>query len=203
MAKHKHVINLSEMAVDRINAPEGSPFGGLRQRVGAHIGAQKLGYSFFNVPPGKAAFPYHTHSGNEEMIYIIDGEGCSGLGRKRLRSSRERSSRVRRERNIRTSLSTREKKNFVTWLSVRWSSPISANTPTLIRSAPMQPRRLASKLDFARSMSKTKTSTTMKGRTAKRSNGLKGLVQKHDDALSSSRQFFPPQSYGNGSSQHQ
>ena len=28
MAKHKHVINLSEMAVDRINAPEGSPFGG-------------------------------------------------------------------------------------------------------------------------------------------------------------------------------
>ena len=36
MAKHKHVINLSEVAVDKINAPEGSPFGGLRQRVGAH-----------------------------------------------------------------------------------------------------------------------------------------------------------------------
>ena len=27
MAKHKHVINLSEVAVDKINAPEGSPFG--------------------------------------------------------------------------------------------------------------------------------------------------------------------------------
>jgi hypothetical protein len=41
MARHKHVINLCEVAVDRINAPEDSPFGGLRQRVGAHIGAQK------------------------------------------------------------------------------------------------------------------------------------------------------------------
>jgi len=80
MAKHKYVINLSEMAVDRINAPEGSPFGGSRQRVGAHIGAQKLGYSFFNVPPGKAAFPYHTHNGNEEMIYIIDGAGVLRFG---------------------------------------------------------------------------------------------------------------------------
>ena len=41
---------------------------------------------------------------------------------------------------------------------------------TLIKLAPMRPLRLASRLDFARSMSKTKTSITMKGRTAKRSN---------------------------------
>jgi uncharacterized cupin superfamily protein len=75
MAKHEHVIQLSEVPVDTINAPEGSAFGGRRQRVGMHIGAQRLGYSFFTVPPGKAAFPYHTHSGNEEMIYIIGGEG--------------------------------------------------------------------------------------------------------------------------------
>ena len=84
MAQHKHVINLSEVAVDKINAPEGSPFGGLRQRVGARVGAQKLGYSFFNVPPGKAAFPYHTHSGNEEMIYIIDGAGVLRFGKEEL-----------------------------------------------------------------------------------------------------------------------
>jgi uncharacterized cupin superfamily protein len=84
MAKHKHVINLSEVAVDKINAPEGSPFGGLRQHVGAYVGAQKLGYSFFSVPPGKVAFPYHTHSGNEEMIYIIDGAGVLRFGKEEL-----------------------------------------------------------------------------------------------------------------------
>jgi uncharacterized cupin superfamily protein len=80
MAKHKYVIHLSEVAVEQINAPAGSLFGGRRQRVGARIGAQKLGYSFFTVPPGKAAFPYHTHTGNEEMIHIIDGAGVVRFG---------------------------------------------------------------------------------------------------------------------------
>jgi uncharacterized cupin superfamily protein len=80
MATHKHITHLSEVPVDKINAPEGSVFGGLRQRVGAHVGAQKLGYSFFIVPPGKAAFPYHSHAGNEEMIYVIGGEGILRFG---------------------------------------------------------------------------------------------------------------------------
>ena len=80
MASHPHIINLSELAWDKINGPEGSLFGGQRKRVGMKIGARKLGYSFFNVAPGKTAFPYHTHSGNEEMIYLIDGSGVLRLG---------------------------------------------------------------------------------------------------------------------------
>ena len=84
MAKHKHVINLSEVPLDKVNAPEGSAFGGTRRRAGAHIGAQKLGYSFFYVPPGKAAFPLHTHTRNEEMIYIIQGEGVLRFGKEEL-----------------------------------------------------------------------------------------------------------------------
>ena len=84
MVKHDHVIHLSEVPVDKINAPQGSSFGGLRQRVGTHIGARRLGYSFFTVPPGKAAFPYHTHAGNEEMIYVIGGEGILRFGKEEL-----------------------------------------------------------------------------------------------------------------------
>ena len=82
--KHKHVINLADLVAEKINAPEGSAFGGVRQRVGAQIGAQKLGYSFFTVPPGKAAFPYHTHTGNEEMIYIIAGTATLRHGQEQL-----------------------------------------------------------------------------------------------------------------------
>jgi uncharacterized cupin superfamily protein len=89
MARHEHLINLAEVPVDPINAPEGSAFGGKRQRVGAHIGAHKLGYSFFYVPPGKAAFPFHTHSGNEEMIYIIEGEGVLRFGKDEIPVSAE------------------------------------------------------------------------------------------------------------------
>jgi uncharacterized cupin superfamily protein len=84
MAKHEHVIQLSDVPVEKINAPEGSAFGGQRRRVGAQIGARKLGYSFFDVPPGRAAFPYHTHSGNEEMNYIIEGEGILRFGKQEI-----------------------------------------------------------------------------------------------------------------------
>jgi uncharacterized cupin superfamily protein len=84
MAKHPHIIQLAEVPVDKINAPAGSFFGGQRQRVGAHIGARKLGYSFFSVPPGKAAFPHHTHTANEEMIYIIDGAGVLRFGKEEI-----------------------------------------------------------------------------------------------------------------------
>jgi uncharacterized cupin superfamily protein len=81
MANQDHVINLSQVSAVEINAPEGSAFGGSRQRVGAAIGAQKLGYSFFTVPPGKAAFPYHTHTTNEEMIYVVEGRGVLRLAK--------------------------------------------------------------------------------------------------------------------------
>jgi uncharacterized cupin superfamily protein len=84
MAKHEHVINLSEVPVIELNAPEGSPFGGSRQRAGAAVGSQKLGYSFFTVPPGKAAFPYHTHTTNEEMIYVVAGQGILRLAKEEL-----------------------------------------------------------------------------------------------------------------------
>ena len=84
MTKHRHMVQRSEVPVEEINAPDGLAFGGQRQRVGAHIGARKLGYSFFKVPPAKAAFPYHTHTGNEEMIYIFEGEGVLRFGKEEL-----------------------------------------------------------------------------------------------------------------------
>ncbi|MBR3928153.1 MAG: cupin domain-containing protein [Clostridia bacterium] len=31
--------------------------------------------SVYEIPPGKAAYPYHFHHNNEETFYIISGEG--------------------------------------------------------------------------------------------------------------------------------
>jgi uncharacterized cupin superfamily protein len=81
MARHENVTHLSDVPSEAMKIPEGSSFGGIRQRVGAVIGAKKLGYSFFIVPPGKAAFPFHLHNGNEEMIYILEGEATLRLGK--------------------------------------------------------------------------------------------------------------------------
>lgn len=87
MARHKNVIYLSEVPSEMMKVPEGSSFGGVRQRVGATIGARKLGYSFFTVLAGKAAFPFHLHHTNEEMIYIFEGEGILRLGKDEIRVS--------------------------------------------------------------------------------------------------------------------
>lgn len=84
MARNKNVIHLSEVPSEQMKAPEESSFGGERQRVGAAIGAQKLGYSFFTVPPGKAAFPFHLHYANEEMIYIMEGEAILRLANEEI-----------------------------------------------------------------------------------------------------------------------
>ena len=43
--------------------------------IGAEIDSRKLGFNVTVVPPGKRAFPYHAHRGNEEMFFILEGEG--------------------------------------------------------------------------------------------------------------------------------
>lgn len=46
------------------------------------IGANKLGYRMVKVPPGKSAWPCHSHLVNEEMFFVLEGSGTfiqSGL----------------------------------------------------------------------------------------------------------------------------
>jgi uncharacterized cupin superfamily protein len=48
--------------------------------IGEKIGARKLGYNITVIPPGKAAFPMHSHRVNEEMFFVLEGEGELRLG---------------------------------------------------------------------------------------------------------------------------
>ena len=43
--------------------------------LGAELDSKKLGFNVTVIPPGRRAFPYHAHRGNEEMFFILDGEG--------------------------------------------------------------------------------------------------------------------------------
>ncbi len=87
MSRHKNIAHLSEVPVERMKTPDGSSFAAERQRVDAAVGARKLGYSFFSVPPGKAAFPFHLHHTNEEMVYLVEGEGLFRIGRDEVKVS--------------------------------------------------------------------------------------------------------------------
>lgn len=38
-------------------------------------GEGKLSVNFYTLQPGKSNYPYHHHTGNEEVFYIISGSG--------------------------------------------------------------------------------------------------------------------------------
>ena len=47
---------------------------------GRRIGAKQMGYNVTAVPPGKRAFPVHSHRVNEEMFLVIHGIGEVRIG---------------------------------------------------------------------------------------------------------------------------
>lgn len=49
------------------------PFTWRRARLGRQAGAEKIGASLFELPPGGATFPLHAHHANEEVVVVLDG----------------------------------------------------------------------------------------------------------------------------------
>lgn len=46
-----------------------------RKRLAAAVGADDLGCSLYELPPGKRSWPYHYHANNAEALYVLAGEG--------------------------------------------------------------------------------------------------------------------------------
>jgi uncharacterized cupin superfamily protein len=44
-----------------------------RAKLGRQAGAEQLGASLYEVPPGQATFPFHAHSANEELLVVLEG----------------------------------------------------------------------------------------------------------------------------------
>jgi uncharacterized cupin superfamily protein len=86
------VFNIADLTEFREVGHKGQAIGATRPdqsyeaRLGAistKIGARKLGYNLTVVPPGKRAFPRHSHRVNEEMFFILEGEGELIVGAER------------------------------------------------------------------------------------------------------------------------
>ncbi len=69
----KPVINLADLEFDDIE--DSGYYTSRRATIGDRIGARQLGYNLTELPPGKAQCPFHSHHGEEEMFFILDGEG--------------------------------------------------------------------------------------------------------------------------------
>lgn len=48
-------------------------FRALRSRIGRQAGSERIGMSLWEVPPGEAAYPYHYHLTEEELVIVLDG----------------------------------------------------------------------------------------------------------------------------------
>ncbi|MGH8306727.1 MAG: cupin domain-containing protein [Gammaproteobacteria bacterium] len=83
------IINLADLKIQSVSlerAPKGKNATDYDIRWGeisTRIGAQKLGYNLTVVAPGKRNCPFHSHRVEEEMFFILDGEGELRFGEKR------------------------------------------------------------------------------------------------------------------------
>ena len=58
----------------RFDEPREHPgFRALRARIGRQAGSERLGLSLWELPPGEAAYPYHFHYTEEELLLVLEG----------------------------------------------------------------------------------------------------------------------------------
>lgn len=74
------VVNLADLDLFENRPERSSRFGCKLGMVGEAIGARDLGVTYTEVEPGRRAFPYHCHHGNEEMFVILEGTGTYRIG---------------------------------------------------------------------------------------------------------------------------
>jgi uncharacterized cupin superfamily protein len=72
------VVNLDELALEHFE--KGEKFASDFARIGRLLGARDLGYSYDVVQPGKRSCPFHSHHAEEEMFFVVRGEGTLRYG---------------------------------------------------------------------------------------------------------------------------
>lgn len=74
------VLNVHDARGFVMQGGDGETFAATVAPVGQVIGAAGLGAMFVTVAPGKRAFPFHNHLGNDEMFVILEGTGTYRFG---------------------------------------------------------------------------------------------------------------------------
>ena len=72
------IVNIADVPLR--DGGNGKQFAAKLGRIGGLIGSQKLGCQLHVVAVGQKAFPRHAHHVNEEMFFILMGEGTYRVG---------------------------------------------------------------------------------------------------------------------------
>lgn len=65
------ITNIRTADLQDREAPAG--FRSRRARIGYDLGTEAIGASIWEVPPGEAAYPYHFHLSDEELVIVLSG----------------------------------------------------------------------------------------------------------------------------------
>jgi uncharacterized cupin superfamily protein len=64
-------VNIENANFDELRGQDG--FRARRARISRQAGAERLGASLWEVEPGQAAYPYHAHMTEEELVIVLAG----------------------------------------------------------------------------------------------------------------------------------
>jgi uncharacterized cupin superfamily protein len=76
--RHPNVVNIAEVPAGGFT--RGDRFAMSNRVLGRATGARGIGCSWYEIPPGKTAFPNHYHCANEESVYVLEGRGTLRIG---------------------------------------------------------------------------------------------------------------------------
>jgi uncharacterized cupin superfamily protein len=65
------MTNINDANYEERDGPPG--FRARRARIGYELGSELVGASLWQVPPGEAAYPYHYHCSDEELVIVLSG----------------------------------------------------------------------------------------------------------------------------------
>ena len=63
--------NINRPVFEEGERPAG--FRSKRARIGYELGTELIGCSLWELPPGEAAYPYHFHYADEELVIVLSG----------------------------------------------------------------------------------------------------------------------------------
>jgi uncharacterized cupin superfamily protein len=76
--RHPQVINVDESReTERLT---GARFGFRNRPLADRAGGRSIGCTWYEIPPGRTAFPYHFHRINEEAMFVLEGNGTVRIG---------------------------------------------------------------------------------------------------------------------------
>ena len=73
MDRKAPIVNLEDLPLEANG--KGENFAAMLGRVGATLGTRQIGCTLVVLEPGKRAWPYHLHYGQEELFVVLEGEG--------------------------------------------------------------------------------------------------------------------------------